>query len=93
MIKVKFQNTGDEEEVEKGSYLKDATKDAGWPIAYGCEDGVCGTCVVKAIEGAENISDMEEIEKQTLGIMGMEEGGYRLACQCKCNGDCTIEGM
>ena len=93
MIKVKFQNSGEEEEVETGTYLKDATKDAGWPIAYGCEDGVCGTCIVKVVDGADNLNDQEDVEKQTLEIMGMDDGNHRLACQCKCSGDCTIEGM
>jgi len=93
MLKVKFKNTGEEEKIELGAELKDVTKDAGWPIAYGCEDGVCGTCIVKVVDGEENLNPMEETEKQTLGIMGLEEGGYRLACQCKCNGNCTIEGM
>jgi len=93
MFKVKFTNTGDEVEVEEGSELKDATRDKGWPIAYGCEDGMCGTCIVKVAEGKENLSEMSEKEKETLGVMGMDDGEHRLACQCKINGNVTIEGM
>ncbi|MBI4232205.1 (2Fe-2S)-binding protein [Candidatus Peregrinibacteria bacterium] len=94
MPKVKFSNTGDEVEVETGAALKDVTKDNGWPIAYGCEDGVCGTCIIEVEEGAENVSPMEETEDQTLDMMCMKEGGkHRLCCQCKVNGDVKIKGM
>lgn len=93
MPKVKFKNTGEEVEVEKGTELKDATKEKGWPITYGCEDGMCGTCVIKTAPGETNLSPMEEKEKNTLRVMGMDDGEHRLACQCKINGDCEIEGM
>ena len=93
MPKVKFTNTGDEAEVEEGASMKDVTKDEGWPIAYGCEDGMCGTCIVDVKSGAENLTEMEEKEQQTLEVMGMGEGSHRLACQCKCKGDCEIEGL
>ncbi|MBT4917296.1 (2Fe-2S)-binding protein [Candidatus Peregrinibacteria bacterium] len=93
MFKVKFSNTGDTAEVEEGSEMIDATRDKGWPIAYGCEDGMCGTCIVKVNEGMENLPEMSEQESQTLEVMGMNDGQHRLACQCKVNGDVTIEGM
>lgn len=92
MPKVKFKNTGDEAEVEEGTELKDVTKEKGWPIAYGCEDGVCGTCIIKTVAGAENLSPKEDKEKNTLGVMGMDDDEHRLACQCKVKGDCEIEG-
>ncbi|MBD3360546.1 2Fe-2S iron-sulfur cluster binding domain-containing protein [Candidatus Peregrinibacteria bacterium] len=93
MPKVKFQNTGEEAEAEKGADLMEVTKNQGWPIAYGCEDGMCGTCIVKIIEGKENLNPLDEKEKQTLDVMGMDDGEHRLACQCKVNGDIVIEGM
>jgi ferredoxin len=93
MPKIKFQNTGDEAEVAEGANLKDTTKEKGWPIVYGCEDGMCGTCIIKVTEGKENISPIEEKEKNTLNVMGMDDGEHRLACQCKIKGDVTIEGM
>lgn len=89
--KVTFKNTGDTAEVSEGVDLKTVTKDNGWSIAYGCEDGMCGTCIVKIAEGSENLSPMEEKEKNTLSVMGMDPNEYRLACQCKVQGDVTIE--
>lgn len=93
MPKVKFANTGAEAEAEQGEALKNVTKDHGWPIAYGCEDGMCGTCICNVGKGKENLSPMEEREKQTLEMMTMNDGEHRLACQCKVNGDVTIKGM
>ena len=93
MPKVTFTDTGDQADAEIDTSLKDATKGRGWPIAYGCEDGVCGTCIVEIKEGKENLSDIAEVEDQTLDMMGMKDGTHRLCCQCKIKGDVTIKGM
>ena len=93
MLKVKFKNTGEEVEAEEDAELKDVTKEKGWPIAYGCEDGMCGTCIIKTAPEGGGLSPMEEKEKNTLSVMGMGDGEHRLACQCKVKGDCEIEGM
>ena len=93
MPKVTFTDTGEQADAEDNDSLKDVTKNKGWPIAYGCEDGVCGTCIVEVKEGKENLSEMGEVEDQTLDMMGMKDGGHRLACQCKVKGDVTIKGM
>ena len=93
MGKVHFKNTGEDEEVNKGEKIMEASQKAGWPIAYGCEDGLCGTCVVRVAEGEEHLEKPDDKESQTLDIMGLAEGGFRLACQCKMkdDGDVTIE--
>ncbi|HLC96469.1 MAG TPA: 2Fe-2S iron-sulfur cluster-binding protein [Candidatus Nanoarchaeia archaeon] len=68
-----------EREVADGDQIKDACKDLG--IAFGCEDGVCGTCLVEVDEGMENLTEPSEAEKN-MGI----EGNNRLCCQCKIKG-------
>lgn len=93
MPKVTFDDTGETIDVENGVPLKDVVKDHGWPIAFGCEDGVCGTCIINVEEGKENLSPMEEMEEQTLDMMCMKDGEHRLCCQCKCNGDVKFKGM
>ena len=93
MPKVKNKDTGEEIEVSVGEELSEVVKDNGWPIAFGCEDGVCGTCIVEVSEGQDNISPAGEIEEQTLEMMGMKDGDHRLSCQCKVNGDICIKGM
>ena len=92
MPKVTFQNDDVVVDVELEVDLKDVTKQNGWPVVYGCEDGVCGTCLIK-VEGNECLNEPTDVERQTLEIMGMDDGNYRLACQCKVKGDVKIEGM
>ena len=93
MPKVTFKNSGEQIETAQGSFLKDAVREKGWPIAFGCEDGVCGTCIIQIHEGKENLDAMEEKEGQTLDMMGLKDGEHSLCCQCKVNGDVTFEGM
>jgi len=93
MPKVTFTNTGEEVEAAEGTPLKDVVRENGWPVAFGCEDGVCGTCIVETEDGKENLSEMEDTESQTLDMMCMKDGNYRLACQCKLKGDIKIKGM
>ncbi len=38
-------------EVEEGQSLLQALLDAGIPMNYSCEGGVCGTCVVPLVSG------------------------------------------
>lgn len=59
-------------------------------ILFGCRDGACGACMIRVKEGAENLSKMEEDEKDFLETMAAEDD-ERLACQCKVKGDVVIE--
>ncbi len=93
MPKVTNKTTGEEVEVEAGSELKDVIRDKGWPVAFGCEDGMCGTCILKIDTGMGSLTPKDEQESGTLDVMGMNDDDHRLACKCKVNGDVTIEGM
>ncbi len=91
MPKVIFTNSGQTSDADEGKPLREVTQKNGWPIPYGCENGICGTCLIKVTEGAENLNDPTEHEAQTLKAMGKADGVHRLACQCQVNGDITIE--
>ena len=93
MPKITYKNTGAVAILEDGANLKVAIEDEGWPVPMGCEDGLCGTCIIQVAEGMENLSEMEEKEKITLDAMGLLESGHRLACQCDVHGDVVIETM
>lgn len=90
MPNVTFQNTGQTASIDDGGLLRELVHGEGWPIPFGCENGICGTCLITISSGKENVSAIEEMEAQTLEAMGMDEGEHRLACQCKVNGDVTI---
>lgn len=62
-------------EIEDGEKIVDAIEEAGVPI--GCSNGVCGTCEIEVVSGMENLSELNDEEKD----LGME-GQKRLGCQC-----------
>ncbi len=59
-------------------------------ILFGCRDGACGACMIKVIEGASNLSKMEDHERDFLETMAAQPE-ERLACQCKVHGDVKVE--
>ncbi len=63
-------------EVPAGSKIHKPCEELG--VQFGCEDGICGTCVIDVQEGHENLSPLNDKEED----MALEEY-QRLACQCK----------
>ncbi|MEZ4743301.1 MAG: 2Fe-2S iron-sulfur cluster-binding protein [Bdellovibrionota bacterium] len=70
--------------------LIDMCDDYDTSILFGCRDGACGACMIKVLEGADNLSKMGEDEKDFLETMAAEPN-ERLACQCKVSGDVVVE--
>lgn len=66
----------EERDVPDGSVIRDAAEELGVP--FGCKKGICGTCKVDVLEGAENLSPLNDKEKE----MGDRDETHRLACQC-----------
>lgn len=77
-------------DVKNGYALIDMCEEYDTSILFGCRDGACGACMVKVLEGKENLSPMKEDEKDFLETMAAEED-ERLACQCKVYGDVKLE--
>jgi len=77
-------------DVHDGYAMIDMCDDQDTSILFGCRDGACGACMIKVIEGAENLSKMEDHERDFLETMAAEPR-ERLACQCKVHGDVKIE--
>ena len=89
----------------EGANLRDEARKAGVNLYPGLSrwlnclgHGQCGTCKVLVKKGMENLSAKGVMEKinMTLHPLTMlasigHENELRLACQCKVNGDCTIE--
>ena len=68
---------GDQEkEVADGAKVINEAESLG--ITFGCQDGICGTCIVEVEEGMENLNKLTNEEKE----FGLEKN-ERLACQCK----------
>ena len=62
-------------DVKDGTQIADVSEKHGIP--FSCNSGVCGTCQIEIIEGAENLGDLNQEEKD----LAMDRN-HRLACQC-----------
>ena len=77
-------------DVKDDESIIDACENTDTSILFGCRDGACGACMIRVLENPQNLSPMEEHEKDFLETMAAREN-ERLACQCKVRGDVTIE--
>ena len=65
-----------EYDVPDGNQMAEACETAGIP--FSCNSGVCGTCQIEILEGAENLNELNR-EENELG----QDRNHRLGCQCK----------
>ena len=86
MAKIKLNNK--KVEVKDNSSIREAVKELGVP--FNCENGTCGTCLIKIKKGKENLNEKTEAEEE-MGITNIDEH-LRLACQCEIkSGELEIE--
>lgn len=90
MPKVKFISDNAAVEAEAGELLREVCQKNDLTIPFGCENGLCGTCLVAIKDGADNLSEKTDIEKETLDAL-LAYDDQRLACQCKIHGDVTFD--
>jgi len=64
-----------EHEISDGAQIDEVCEDSGIP--FSCNSGVCGTCQIEILEGAENLGKLNEEEEE----LGMDRNN-RLSCQC-----------
>lgn len=76
--------------VPAGSDLMMACEDASLPVAFGCGQGVCGSCRVKIVHGdaGEPLDD----ERNFLAELGAGLG-ERLACRVSLRGTLEVETL
>ncbi len=74
MAKVFIDNI--EYEVPDGNQIAEACETAGIP--FSCNSGVCGTCQIEILEGADNLDALNKEESE----LAMDRN-HRLGCQCK----------
>lgn len=91
---IEVVDRGDEVEAEDGQDILQALLQGGVEWMHAC-GGFCNctTCRVKVEEGMENLSEMQQDEKNTLRRYQGEEvldGPFRLSCQADVHGDVKI---
>ncbi|HLF18458.1 MAG TPA: 2Fe-2S iron-sulfur cluster-binding protein [Candidatus Omnitrophota bacterium] len=66
---------GEEHDIPDGARIDEVCEKSGIP--FSCNSGVCGTCQIEVQEGADNLGDLNDEEKE----LGMDRNN-RLSCQC-----------
>src|SRR3990167_4049845 len=80
MPKITFNHAG-RIDVEKGLSILEAALEHQVPIYHTCGGNCsCSTCRVIVLKGAENLSPMDEAEKQVLDSFDLKHP-YRLGCK------------
>ena len=90
MPKVTIKTDNKTIEVAQGYAMIDLCEDHDTSILFGCRDGACGACMIRVLEGAENLSPIRDDERDFLETMAAEPN-ERLACQSKVLGDVKVE--
>lgn len=92
---IRFENEGRQVSCIKGASLRRAALDDGINIYKGLNNvsncgglGQCGTCVMRVLEGAQNLSPRTAVEEMYLADFPAE---YRLSCRTCVNGNVTVE--
>jgi len=89
--KVSIETTNTELEWREGKTLLEELTAAGHYIKSSCGGhGSCADCVLRVIEGKENLSDMTTPEKMLLGNV-FHITKERLSCQLEATGPITVD--
>ena len=76
MGKLTYSKTKISKEVKDGEKIMTAAEEMG--VLFGCEDGICGTCMIDVVRGEKNLSELTQPEKDL-----ERDEKHRLACQCR----------
>ena len=90
MATVRFVSEGLEVDIESGVSLIELADEVDCDITFGCKSGTCGTCRIRVVKGAENLTPMQADEREFLLGFGAH-ADERLGCQVTINGDCSIK--
>lgn len=83
MIQLNYQPWNRDCTGEEGESLLEIAVEQEIPLDHACGgDAVCSTCAVRILEGAELLTDMEDLERETLDkLVPKRSPETRLACQ------------
>ena len=59
-------------------------------IPFGCRSGACGACVIEVVRGAKALGARASSEANFLVRLGFDGEQFRLACQCRLEGDAVV---
>jgi ferredoxin len=75
--------------VPVGTRIIEISEKVGAGIIYGCRECDCGTCMMRVVNGWQNLTEPSVLEDKVLrdNLAGKH---YRLACQAQVLGDCVV---
>ncbi len=93
MATITNATTGSSAQCDPGSNFREVAQAQNLDVPFGCESGICSTCLIQIKSGAENIGPKTDQEEFTLEARGIDisDMNTRLGCQCQINGDVTFE--
>ena len=90
--KIQITINGKAVEVDAGSSILAASMRAQVKHMHLCGGhGLCSTCRVRVLEGADQLSDLTKYEQISLRLHFSFASDVRLACQAKINGPAKVE--
>lgn len=75
-------------EVNEGELMLDAALEREVELDYSCREGMCDSCMVRILAGAENVSPPTQEEIDMIGDDVAK--GLRLSCQTRIKGPVKI---
>ena len=90
MPKITFIADNKTADAPEGILLREVCQSNDWSLPFGCENGLCGTCLISVKQGADQLSPKTDQEKETLEVLLAYED-QRLACQCRAQGDVIFD--
>ncbi|WP_171169015.1 2Fe-2S iron-sulfur cluster-binding protein [Streptomyces sp. I05A-00742] len=77
-------------EVATGTTMQRIFDEHDTPVTFGCRAARCGTCMIRVISGADNLSPAGPDERAVLDVLALSPD-CRLACQTTVFGTVAIE--
>jgi ferredoxin len=90
MPRVTFMPSGQSFDVAEGTTILVAAIRNGLRLPHDCTEAICGTDRVKILAGQKNLSEKNENEELTLGMLNANPDD-RLGCVAYILGDVTVE--
>jgi nitrogen fixation NifU-like protein len=89
-VEITFLPSGTKASVASGRTILEAAAAAGVEIPHECGGkGICGSCAVVVEDGAENLTEETDGEKDVLASLGLDPP-HRLACRAQLNGPVVV---
>lgn len=89
-VTIRYKDSVETYEIRKGLGFQALCAQHRTPLQFDCRRADCGICIMRVVDGAENVSPPTASEKDFLQAMHADPD-ERFACQCRILGDVTVQ--